>query len=50
MSLEASYLLRVITSNIKNSGTDANVFIDLFGTNGNTGVFKIQNQDIEQHT
>ena len=37
MASETTYLIRVLTSNIKNAGTDANVFIDLIGTNGNTG-------------
>ena len=45
--MENTYVIRVITSNIRSAGTDANVFIDLQGRNGNSGfkyfstIFKI---------
>jgi len=35
--MENTYIIRIITSNIRSAGTDANVFIDLIGRNGNSG-------------
>ena len=35
--METTYVVRTVTSNKSSAGTDANVFIDLFGTNGSTG-------------
>ncbi len=35
--METTYVVRTVTSNKSSAGTDANVFIDLIGTNGSTG-------------
>ena len=36
-STETSYKINVKTSNVRGAGTDANVFVILFGANGDTG-------------
>ena len=37
--LENTYIVRVVTSNVKSAGTDANVYIELLGRNGNSGIY-----------
>jgi len=37
LSTETSYKINVKTSNVRGAGTDANVFVILFGANGDTG-------------
>lgn len=42
-SFKARYRVSVTTSNIRGSGTDANVFIQLFGDEGETGRVNLDN-------
>jgi lipoxygenase homology domain-containing protein 1 len=32
-----NYVVNVVTGDVKNAGTDANVFLTIFGQNGDTG-------------
>ncbi len=43
--MENTYIIRIITSNIRSAGTDANVFIDLIGRNGNSGFSELYFQE-----
>ena len=42
--LENTYIVRVVTSNIRSAGTDATVYIELLGRNGNSGMQKLCNK------
>ncbi|GIL93966.1 hypothetical protein Vretimale_245 [Volvox reticuliferus] len=42
-SFKAQYRVSVTTSNIRGAGTDANVFIQMFGDEGETGRIKLDN-------
>jgi hypothetical protein len=39
MSNQLKYTIQTVTSNQHTAGTDANVFIELFGNKGNSGYF-----------
>ena len=41
--IENTYIVRVVTSNVKYAGTDANVFIELLGRNGRSGRIVLKN-------
>lgn len=40
-----SYKVKVKTSAVRGAGTDANVFINLFGENGNSGDLHLKNSE-----
>jgi len=42
------YVVNVVTGDVKNAGTDANVFLSIFGQNGDTGERQLQKS--ETHT
>ena len=42
-TVQAQYRVTVITSNIRGAGTDANVFIQIYGDEGETGRINLDN-------
>ena len=38
MEKKTTYTIKVLTTDKRNAGTDANVFIELIGTDGNSGL------------
>ncbi len=44
------YKISIITGNVRDAGTDANVYLELFGDNGSTGDLKIpaKKEDLER--
>lgn len=42
---ETNYRVNVKTSNVKGAGTDANVYVTLFGDNGDTGPLHLKKSE-----
>ena len=42
IALTTTYNINVVTSDLRGAGTDANVFIQLFGDKNDSGKFKIR--------